>query len=448
MNARSQAAFTEGSVLRHVLVMTATGSVGLVAVFAVDALNLFYISRLGVAELAAAVGFAGIVMFMTTSFAIGLTVATSALTARAIGQRDRERAAMLGGTSLLLTLAVSTVVAAALFPFLRPMLQLLGATGTTLDLATFFMQIVLPSGPALAVGMAASGILRAAGDARRAMYVTLGAALAAAIFDPILIFLLDLRLTGAAISTVISRLVLLAIGFHGASFVHRLVATPNRETLSLSVRPFFAIAFPAILTQLATPFGNTFVTRSIAGFGDAAVAGWAIIGRVVAVAFGAVFALSGAVGPVIGQNVGAGLPERVRETLAAALKLTAAYTIGVWALMALMSGPIADLFRAEHDARALIVFFCIWVAGSFLFTGALFVANAAFNNLGHATLSTVFNWGRATIGTIPFAIAGAWLGGAEGVVAGWGLGAVVFGVAAAVVAFRKVDQLAGGAKGG
>ncbi|MFZ1681505.1 MAG: MATE family efflux transporter, partial [Rhizobiaceae bacterium] len=294
MNARSQAAFTEGSVLRHVLVMTATGSVGLVAVFAVDALNLFYISRLGVAELAAAVGFAGIVMFMTTSFAIGLTVATSALTARAIGQRDRERAAMLGGTSLLLTLAVSTVVAAVLFPFLRPMLQLLGATGTTLDLATFFMQIVLPSGPALAVGMAASGILRAAGDARRAMYVTLGAALAAAIFDPILIFLLDLRLTGAAISTVISRFVLLAIGFHGASSVHRLVATPNRETLSLSVRPFFAIAFPAIMTQLATPFGNAFVTRSIAGFGDAAVAGWAIIGRVVAVAFGAVFALSGA----------------------------------------------------------------------------------------------------------------------------------------------------------
>jgi hypothetical protein len=76
-----------------------------------------------------------------------------------------------------------------------------------------------------------------------------------------------------------------------------------------------------------------------------------------------------------------------------------------------------------------------------LFTGALFVANAAFNNLGYPLLSTVFNWGRATLGTIPFATAGAAFAGAQGVATGYALGSVVFGVAAVVTAFYVVARL-------
>jgi Na+-driven multidrug efflux pump len=71
--------------MRHVVVMTATGSIGLVAVFIVDALNLFYISLLGQQELAAAIGYAGTLLFFSTSIAIGLSIAATALTARALG---------------------------------------------------------------------------------------------------------------------------------------------------------------------------------------------------------------------------------------------------------------------------------------------------------------------------------------------------------------------------
>ena len=99
------------------------------------------------------------------------------------------------------------------------------------------------------------------------------------------------------------------------------------------------------------------------------------------------------------------------------------------------------VWRAEGEARDLVVFFCVFAAGSFLFNGALFVANAAFNNLGFATYSTLFNWGRSTLGIIPFVWAGAQLYGAKGVIAGWGLGAIVFGVAAAIVAFRVVRTI-------
>ena len=86
------AGFTTGSPLRHVIVMTTTGSIGLMAVFAVDLANLFYISILGVKELAAAVGFAGVVLFFQISMCIGLTIGAGAIVARAIGAGEREDA--------------------------------------------------------------------------------------------------------------------------------------------------------------------------------------------------------------------------------------------------------------------------------------------------------------------------------------------------------------------
>ncbi|TKT69196.1 MATE family efflux transporter [Aquamicrobium sp. LC103] len=430
--------------MRHVVVMTATGSIGLIAVFIVDALNLFYISLLGIEELAAAIGFAGTLLFFTVSLAIGLTIATSALVARALGRRDREEAARMGGASMLFVGLSTTALAAAAWPFISQLLGLIGATGATRELATRFLQIVLPSTPIIALGMCTTGIMRGAGDARRSMMVTLVGGIATAILDPILIFGFGLGLDGAAIATVLSRFLLLAVGLHGAIVVHKLVKLPTWQSLSASTRPFFAIGIPAVLTQVATPVGNTYVTVEIARFGDGAVAGWAIIGRLIPVAFGVIFALSGAVGPILGQNYGARRYDRLTDTLRDSLIFTVAYVIVVWLLLAIFAGQIASIFGTTGDARELVIFFCLFAAGSFLFNGALFVANAAFNNLGFPTYATVFNWGRSTLGVIPLVWVGAHYYGAKGVIAGWGLGAVIFGVAAAVVAFRVVAKIGDG----
>ncbi|MEI5677347.1 MULTISPECIES: MATE family efflux transporter [unclassified Mesorhizobium] len=439
----SPAKFTTGSTMRHVITMTATGSVGLIAVFVVDALNLFYISLLGVQELAAAIGFASTLLFFTVSIAIGLTIACGALVSRALGRGSREDAARMGGASMVFMGITTVLLSIAVFPFLRDLTAMLGATGNTLDLSTRFLQMVLFSTPLLALGMCTTGILRGVGDAKRAMYVTLAAAIAAAIFDPILIFGLGLDIDGAAISTILSRVVMLAVGIHGAHRVHRLIRLPDRERLAAAFRPFFAIGLPAVLTQIATPVGNAFVTTEIAAFGDQAVAGWAIIGRIVPVAFGVIFALSGAVGPILGQNFGARRYDRLMSTMRNALFFTIVYVLTMWALLAIFAHPIASIFGATGLSRKLIVFFCLFAAGSFLFNGAIFVSSAAFNNLGYPAYSTVFNWGRSTLGVIPFVWVGAHFYGAEGVLAGWGLGAVVFGVVSMLVCFRVVHGIAG-----
>ncbi|UEM05971.1 polysaccharide biosynthesis C-terminal domain-containing protein [Skermanella rosea] len=439
---QAQAAkFTSGSPLRHVVVMTTTGSVGLMAVFAVDLANLFYISMLGVRELAAAVGFAGTILFFQISLCIGLTIGTGAIVARAIGSGDRDEARRLAGSSLVVMLAVTLAVGTLTVPFLDLILSALGAQGETKRFAETYLTIVSPTMPLLGVGMCCSALLRAVGDARRSMNVTLFAGAATAVLDPILIFGFDLDLMGAAIAALLSRCVLVAIGWHGASTVHGLVGRPSMVALPRDARALFRVAGPAILTNVATPVASAYVTFSMARFGDAAVAGLAIVDRVVPVAFGVIFALSGAVGPIFAQNLGARIFGRIRETLRASLTVMLTYVTAVWFVLFLGQDLLVQAFSVEGVAADIVRLFCTLTAGGFLFIGCLFVANAAFNNLGFPLLSTGFNWGRATLGTIPFVTLGAWAGGAQGIVIGQAAGALVFGLAAVVVAFRVVGRL-------
>ncbi len=426
--------------MRHVVVMTTTASVGLVAIFIVDAINLFYIALLGQQALAAAIGYAATIMFFSISVCIGISIATAALVGRALGAGDIAESKELATASLIYLVVLTTIFAALLFPALPFFLSMLGAEGETLTLSLAFMRIVVPSIPLLGLGMCLGALLRAKGDPRRAMFVTLSGGAAALVLDPLFIFGFDLGIIGAAIATFCVRIVLVIVGLYGVQKVHGMLGKPSIKAAKAYWVPFFGIAFPAIVTQLATPVGNAYVTAVIADFGDDAVAGWAIIGRLMPVAFGVIFALSGAVGPIMSQNYGAKLFDRVTSTLRDAFVFTLIYCLVVWALLALLNGPIITIFSASGDAAALVRIFCVLVAASFLFNGALFVANAAFNNLGFPVYATVFNWGRATLGVIPFVAFGkAW--GPEGVLVGWGLGAVVFGVVAAVVAFRVIQDL-------
>jgi Na+-driven multidrug efflux pump len=203
-------------------------------------------------------------------------------------------------------------------------------------------------------------------------------------------------------------------------------------------RAMAAIAAPAVLTQLATPIGQAFVTRLIAPYGEAAVAGMAITGRLTPVALGVIFALSGAVGPIIGQNAGAGRMDRVRRTFWDACLFMGIVIVTATVVLWFAREPLADLFRAEGLTRDLVFLFCGPICLLFFFNGLIFVSNAACNNLGKPFQSTLVNWGRHTLGTVPFAL---WLGGvwgAEGVLIGQAVGGVVFGLLAVWLALRVI----------
>lgn len=434
------ARFVTGSLLRHVVVMASTGAIGLVAVFAVDLINLFYISRLGEREIAAAVGFAGVVSFFHLSMCIGLMIGLTAVVSRKIGAQQREEARGIATSGLVLMAALTLLVGSGTALMIGPIVKALGATGETARLAQGYLAITVHSLPLMGISMACSALLRAVGDAKRSMNVTLSAALVTAVMDPLLIFGLDMGLTGAAIVVWLSRSTMVVLAFNGVMRRHKLLTRIDRTHLLPHARLLASVAGPAVLTNLATPVSAAFVTHSIANFGPSATAGQATIDRVTPVAFGLIYSLSGAIGPILAQNLGAREYSRVRQGLKDSLLFMVVAVAAAWLILALAQGMLIRAFSLDGIAATMVHAFCTWLAAGFFFAGALFVANAAFNNLGRPLWSTGFNWARATLGTVPFA----WWGsqyGPVGILAGQAVGTAIFGMAALWVAFRLTDQL-------
>lgn len=431
--------FCDGSIMRHVIVMAGTGTIGLMAVFLVDFLNLFYISRLGDTRFTAAIGFANAISFLQVSVCIGMSIGITVITARLIGAKQHDRAGHVVGSFLVLMTLIMVSIGGIITLFRRPILYSLGAEGLVLDQASHFIAVVSPFLFFIGLGMALSGLLRAVGDAKRSMYITIVGACVTAVLDPLFILFFHWGLEGAAISTVCSRAAVAAFGFYSLRN-YSLIKKPLWKRIFHDSYPVFVIALPAILTNLATPVGSVFVVKMMARFGSDAISGQTAIDRIVPVAFAFVFALTGSVGPILSQNFGAGLRERMCETLMVSLKLVCLCVLCAWLVFFLGEELIIKMFALKGVGVELMRLFCHWVILGNLFLGMLFVSNTVFNNLGYPLLSTVFNWGRATLGTIPFV----WYGttyGPKGILIGQALGVFPFGCLAVICSFYVLRHI-------
>ncbi len=430
--------------MRHIVVMSLSASVGLLSIFLVDFVDLYFISLLGQKELAAAVGFAGTLLFIAMSINIGLMIAMSALASQRIGRGEDDEARKIATSICAIGGGFGVFIAVVYFAFAPQMAEFLGAAGETRDLAARYIRIIAPSMPFSVLAMIASGLLRAHGDARRAMTATLSAGAVNAILDPILIFWAGLGLDGAAIASAAARLAMFATAIYPVLKHYGGFAPFSAGRLRRHLATIFAIAGPAVLTNVATPIGTAIVTRAIAPFGDSAVAGYAVIGRLTPLFFCVIFALSGAVGPIVGQNFGARQYDRVRETLSKSLRFTIAYTVLAWGALFALNGVIAAAFNLDDVGGGLLFWFALIVAPLFFFNGALFVTNAAFNNLNRPVWSTFLNWGRNTLGIAPFVWVGAEIGGAAGVIIGQALGGVAFAGIGVWLSYRLVSAYESG----
>ncbi len=433
--------FLQGSTLRHVLVMTGAASVGLIAMFAVDVVDMYFITLLGEQQLVAAVGYAGTLLYFLLSLGIGLQIALGALVARAEGADDRETAGRYCSSVLWFNLVASTLLTIAAWWQLPELLSWLGASGPTLEAAISYARIQLPAVPVLVLGMSLAAGLRAIGDARRSMWSTLAGAVVNALLDPLFIFTFAWGLEGAAWASVAARVTVFLYAGYALVRRHRLPRRVTARQVWADVPAILAIGLPAVLTNLATPLGNSIVLKIMSQFGDSAVAALAVMARLAPLAFAAVFAVSGAVGPIVGQNAGARRYDRARQTLLDASLFVMVYVAGVWLLLWFLLDPLLAVFTASARAAELLGFYMKFLVGFFALNGLLFVANASFNNLGRAYLATLFNYGKVLLGVVPAAWFGAAHFGARGVMVGEALGMAVWGVLGMFSALMLVQRL-------
>lgn len=435
---KKKAKFLDGGILGHIFVMTLSASLGLLALFVVDFLDLYFIAQLGEDSLTAAIGFASTVLFFIVSISIGMLIASSALTAQKLGAHEDEEAKSLGSNTLYLSFITSAVMAGIVWIFARDILLFLGAEDETLHHSISFMRIVLCSTPILSVALVGNGILRGHGDAKRSMMVTLMGGITNAVLDPIFIFGMDWGLKGAAYATVCAHIVM-AITAIAPLFKHYEGVAPfNKEQFKRDFMVIFAIAAPVILTNIATPVGNFMVTKFLAPYGDSVMAGYSVVGRLMPLALCLIFALSGAIGPIVGQNFGAKAYDRIRQTLLKSNVFIVSYLVIVWGICWLAQDFLIGQFKLSDGGADLLSTFIIFVIPLSYFNGLLFVSNSAFNNLKRPLWASFLNWGRQTVGILPFIYIGSLYFGADGILIGQVLGAVAFSVFGILLSFHLV----------
>src|ERR1700732_3964025 len=146
--------------------------------------------------------------------------------------------------------------------------------------------------------------------------------------------------------------------------------------------------------------------------------------------------------PSRAQTPGAKLIARVRQVLTDCFIFAAIYVLVMSVFLRLAAPFIVELFHAQGETAGLMTFVCAYGGVLWFFLGAIFVANAAFNNLGFPVVSTLFNWGRATLGTLPFVTIGAARFGAEGGYIALIAGSALFGIGAVIAAYIVTGRLA------
>ena len=422
-----QAKFTTGPVVHHLIRVTLANSISLLSLYFVDILAMYWLSRSPDAHVLAAIGLVSILQFFVISICLGLSSAMMTLISRYVGAGNPEGARIVATSSLMGMLCLAAVVAVALVIFGSSALLLLGAKDRVFELAKGYLHLLAPAFVVMAMSQVCVYVLLAHGYSNRAMAVVLSGTATVAVLDPIFIVELGWGLDGAAASYAIARTVALVMGLVFIS-KYTLMKVPKWVDSLPELRSVIALAVPTVVSNLAPGVAVAYVISQFATYGPEILAAATVTDRILQFTFGAFFALPGAIAPVLGQNLGARLYDRVYSTIRWGAVLVVVFGVTVSLLLITFSGLIASAFHLTPAGRELVLLFC-WMGGAaWTLIGLQFVALPTFNVMRKPLLSAIANWSRATVGTVPFVIVGASYSGAHGVLAGQLIGNAIVAV--------------------
>ncbi len=406
MNANNAHPLTTGSVLTQISKLTAPMMLGVSSSIIVQTLEMGFIGQLSHSHVAA-ITFTFPLTMILTSIALGISIGTSSVIARSVGGGNVAENQRLATHSLIVTSIAMSVLSFVGWLSIDPVFEFLGAEDHLLPMIHSYLDIYYPGVVLFTLTMIASSIMRAIGQANvPGLVMTAGAALNLLI-DPILIFgwfgFPRMELAGAATAMTLSRVltsaVLLYYVVNGNLVYLRSVWSGLRE----SSQRISHIAFPAMATQMIGPITAALVTRLLASHGEIVVAAYGVATRIEGIAVMLFFALSGSIGPFVGQNFGAGKIDRVREGLNVSYVFCLIWGFFMALLLLVFGSTFASWIEGSEDVINTAGWYLAVVPWSYGLWGMLMMSSASFNALGKPLPSTIMSFTRMFFLFLPLA---------------------------------------------
>jgi putative MATE family efflux protein len=403
--------FTEGSINKAIFLLSIPMilEMGMESVFAV--VDIFFVSRLNNSDAVAAIGLTESMLALVYSVAWGVSMGATALVARRVGEKDREGAAVAGVQAMVVGIAVSLLISVAGLFFYDDLLRLMGASESVIQIGSGFTFWMLTGNMTIMMLFLINGIFRGAGNAAIAMRALWLANLINMVLDPILIFGLGpvhaFGVEGAAISTNIGR---------GVGVLFQLYYLFSDKGIVKMNAKNFKVDWAIIKQVLQVSAGGTsqflissaswvFLARIISHFGSAAMAGYTIAIRVIVFTILPSWGMANAAATLVGQNLGAGQPERAEKSVWKAGFYNMVFLGFIMVIFLFLSAPILRFFSSDE----LVVGYgtqCLQiVAFGYLFYGYGMVITQSFNGAGDTKTPTLLNFFGFWCFQIPLAYA-------------------------------------------
>ncbi len=366
--------YTAGSLNRAILLLAVPMVLEMVLESLFAVVDVFWVGRLG-ANAVATVGLTESMLSLVFAVGMGLSLSTTAMVARRIGEKDPEGAADAGVQAIALGLIVSLAIGLPCL-FLAPrLLELMGATPEIVAVGSGYTRICLGGSCAVLLLFLNNAIFRGAGDAAIAMRLLWVSNIINLILDPCLIFgwgpFPRLGVTGAALATFTGRSIGVAYQFY------RLVKGTERiHILTRQIRLHWSVLWRLVrvsltgILQFAIAHTSWIgLVRIVSFFGAAALAGYTIAIRVVIFVILPSWGLSNAAATLVGQNLGAGKAERAESAVWRTGLYNMIFLGAVGVFFVLFAEPVVRLFT--HDPSVVPL-------------GATCLRIVSYGNIGYA----------------------------------------------------------------
>jgi len=318
-------AMGEESITRLLLRFSLPATLAMAVNASYNFIDTVFVGRLG-AEAIAALSISFPIQMLLGAIAIGTGVGAGSLISRSLGAGNKDVASSTTGQVILLCLAFGLVVTLGGLSYLRPLLVFFGATPEIIELSADYMSVIASGAVLLFLIMMMNHTVRAEGNAMLSMTVMVASALANIILDPIFIFALGMGIRGAAVATVLAKVVgvgILIWYFAGGRSSLDITWGRLRPNPGI-IADIYRVGLPSLFIQVSSNVSLIVVNRILGDFGYIPIAVMGLVTRFQMFAFMPIIGISQGLIPIIGFNFGARKYLRIREAM---LKGAAAGTV-------------------------------------------------------------------------------------------------------------------------